>query len=212
MREKLRQEKTAELYSCMHDFSGDGIAIGLDEVGRGALAGPLAVGAVALKPQPRIFGLDDSKKLSPKRREELCSIIKHDCVAWAVAYILPKDIDKCGMASSLRAAFSKALQDCLAKLEDEPGAVLIDGNPLDLHAGEQSIVKGDGKCACIAAASIVAKVTRDSLMKEMSKEYPGYAFDTNKGYGSAQHIKAIRELGPTDMHRKTFLGNILQAV
>ena len=209
MREKLRQEKTAELYSCMHDFAGDGIAIGLDEVGRGALAGPLAVGAVALKPQPQIFGLDDSKKLTARRREELSAIIKHDCVAWAVAYILPKDIDECGMAASLKAAFSKALQDCMAKLESEPSAILIDGNPLHLHKNEQSIVKGDGKCACIAAASIVAKVSRDKLMVEKSQEYPGYAFESNKGYGSAQHINAIQTLGPTDMHRKTFLGNIL---
>ena len=209
MRDELRRQKTAELYSCMQDFAGEGIAIGLDEVGRGALAGPLAVGAVALKPQPQVFGLDDSKKLTPRRREELSEFIKQDCAAWTVAYILPQDIDKCGMAASLKSAFTKALKDCLAKLKQKPAAILIDGNPLNLGAGEVSIVKGDSKCACIAAASIVAKVARDALMVEWANEFSAYNFESNKGYGSAQHIKAIKSFGPCKLHRKSFLSNIV---
>lgn len=193
----------------MHEFASDGIAIGLDEVGRGALAGPLAVGAVALAPNPQIIGLDDSKKITPKRREELSKEIKNACLAWSVAYILPCDIDAFGMSASLHSAFAKALEDCTAKLSCKPNAVLIDGFPLHIHEHEHSLIKGDSKCACIAAASIVAKVARDNLMIVKAREFEGYAFEKNKGYGSAEHIAAIRKLGPSEIHRKTFLGNIL---
>ena len=189
----------------MQELSGGGVALGIDEVGRGALAGPLTVAAVALPAQPMVLGLDDSKKLTPKRREELSGQIRDTALAVGIAHVSPEEIDACGMAACLRVAMTRALQDCGI----EPDAVLIDGNPVHVHPLEQCVVKGDGKVACIAAASIVAKVTRDALMTELAKEYPEYGFEGNKGYGSAAHIATIKDRGPSPLHRMSFLGNIL---
>ncbi len=189
----------------MREVGGNGLVVGLDEVGRGALAGPLAVACVALPDNPQIIGLDDSKKLSPKRRVELAAQIEETALALGIAYIPPQEIDEMGMAASLRAAFSRAL---LASGVD-PDAVLVDGNPLHIHSRERNIIKGDGKVACIAAASIYAKVKRDGLMCQLDKTYPEYGFAQNKGYGTAAHIAAIQAVGPSDQHRKSFLGNIL---
>ena len=189
----------------MQELSGGGVALGIDEVGRGALAGPLTVAAVALPAQPMVLGLDDSKKLTPKRREELSGQIRDTALAVGIAHVSPEEIDACGMAACLRVAMTRALQDCGI----EPDAVLIDGNPVHVHPLEQCVVKGDGKVACIAAASIVAKVTRDALMTELANEYPEYGFEGNKGYGSAAHIAAIKDRGPSPLHRMSFLGNIL---
>lgn len=189
----------------MREIGGSGVIVGLDEVGRGSLAGPLTVCAVALPDEPQIIGLDDSKKLSPRRREELAAQVREQALAVGVAHVQPEEIDACGMAASLRVAMLRALHDTGL----EPDAVLVDGNPLHLHPAEVNVVKGDGKVACIAAASIVAKVTRDALMVELAGEYPAYGFDANKGYGTAGHIAAIRAQGPCAVHRQSFLGNIL---
>ena len=189
----------------MHDVGGEGIVVGLDEVGRGPLAGPLTVAAVALPDDPQIIGLDDSKKLSSKRREELAALIQEQALCVGIAHIEPQAIDACGMAVSLRVAFTRALAQCPL----EPDVVLVDGNPLHIHERERNIIKGDGKVACIAAASIVAKVTRDAFMVQMDARYPEYGFASNKGYGTAAHIAAIKEHGPCPLHRMSFLGNIL---
>ena len=204
-REELRRLKTLELYRYMDELSAGGVAAGLDEVGRGPLAGPLTVAAVVLPPEPQIVGLDDSKKISPKRREELALQIMDTALAFGIAHIEPAEIDACGMAASLRVCMLRALKAC----ELEPDCVLIDGNPLNIHPREHSVVKGDGKVACIAAASILAKVTRDHIMEAYALRYPAYGFESNKGYGSAAHIAAIREHGPCPLHRMSFLGKIL---
>ncbi len=198
----------------MHEYAGDGVIVGLDEVGRGALAGPLTVAAVALPFEPQVVGIDDSKKLSPKKREELASQIKEHAYGVGIAHIQPEEIDACGMSASLRTAFSRALEACRKDISERGraegiDAVLVDGNPIHIHENEISIVKGDGKIACIAAASIVAKVTRDALMYELDSQYPEYSFAKNKGYGTAEHCAAIRSEGPSKMHRRSFCTNIL---
>lgn len=198
----------------MRQVGGPGIVVGIDEVGRGALAGPLTVAAVALPDEPQVIGLDDSKKLSPKRREALAAEVGEVACGIGIAHIEPSEIDACGMAASLRVAMTRALRACEEDLVARgrgahADAVLVDGNPVHIHANETCIVKGDGKAACIAAASIVAKVTRDALMTEYAEEYPAYGFTSNKGYGSAAHIEAIKREGPCLLHRRSFLGNIL---
>ena len=197
----------------MREVGGLGIVVGIDEVGRGALAGPLTVAAVALPDEPQVVGIDDSKKLSPKRREAMAAQIREVALGVGICHIPPDEIDACGMAASLRVCMGRALAACerdIAARGNGSGAdaVLVDGNPIHLHANEKTIVKGDGKAACIAAASIVAKVTRDALMVEYAQSYPAYHFDSNKGYGSAAHIEALHELGPCELHRRSFLGNI----
>lgn len=197
----------------MREVGGPGIIVGIDEVGRGALAGPLTVAAVALPDEPQVVGIDDSKKLSPKRRETLAAQIREVALGVGICHIPPEEIDACGMAASLRVCMGRALAACerdIAARDNGSGAdaVLVDGNPIHLHANEKTIVKGDGKAACIAAASIVAKVTRDALMVEYAQSFPAYHFDSNKGYGSAAHIEALHELGPCMLHRRSFLGNI----
>lgn len=198
----------------MREVGGEGVVVGIDEVGRGALAGPLTVAAVALPDDPQIVGIDDSKKLSPKRREQLADQIREHALGIGVCHIQPDEIDACGMAASLRVAMGRALAACEEDVRargngEGADAVLIDGNPIHIHRNEVCIVKGDGKAACIAAASIVAKVTRDALMVELSEEFPPYGFERNKGYGAASHIAAIKSEGPGSCHRLSFLNNIL---
>ncbi len=189
----------------MEELGGCGIVAGLDEVGRGPLAGPLTCAAVILPREPMIVGLDDSKKISPKRREQLAVQILDTALAVGIAHVQPHEIDACGMAASLKVCMARALEAC----DMEPDAVLLDGNPLHFHPKETNVVKGDAKVACISAASIVAKVTRDKIMEGFAAEYPQYSFGSNKGYGSAAHIAAIREYGPCPLHRMSFLTKIL---
>lgn len=198
----------------MREVGGPGIVVGIDEVGRGSLAGPLTVGAVALPDEPQVIGIDDSKKLAPARRERLAAEIRQVALGVGLAHIPPDEIDAVGMAASLRVAMARALAACEADIRargngDGADAVLIDGNPVHVHEGEKCLVKGDGKVACIAAASIVAKVARDAYMVQMAGEYPAYHFESNKGYGSRAHIAALREHGPCALHRRSFLHNIL---
>ena len=160
------------------------------------------------------MGLDDSKKLSPKRREELATQVDELALGVGIAHVEPEEIDACGMAASLRVAMVRALTACKSDLaargnDDDIATVLIDGNPVHIHEGELCVVKGDGKIACIAAASIAAKVARDKLMCAYAQDYPAYGFEGNKGYGSAAHIAALKEHGASSIHRRSFLGNIL---
>ncbi len=196
---------TRDKYDLMHEMGGTGLVVGVDEVGRGAVAGPLTVGAVVLPDEPLVMGLDDSKRLTPARREALSREIRGVAIAVGIAHIPPEDIDRDGMAASLR----RAMQLAIADTGVSPDAVLIDGNPIHAHPKERCIVKGDARIACIAAASIVAKVTRDQLMVLSDSDYPGYGFVASKGYASPRHIAAIRERGLTDFHRASFCRGFL---
>lgn len=197
---RVAVEHTDALYARQLELAGDGIVVGIDEVGRGAVAGPLTVAAVALPLEPKIVGIDDSKKLQPRRREELAREVRRHALAIGLAHIPPADIDRDGMAASLRRAMLAALEDTGVV----PDVVLVDGNPMHLCAQELSVVHGDASVASIAAASVVAKVARDARMVAADVHYPGYGFASSKGYGSAEHIDAIRRLGLTDFHRVTF--------
>ena len=159
--------------------------------------------------EPIIEDLNDSKQIKPEKRSEIAGVIESAAIAWAVEYVEPAYIDQNGMTRALRRAFSGALKKIEAKGID-PDVVLVDGNPLHIHGREVNVVKGDAKCASIAAASIVAKVTRDALMCELSADYPGYDLQGNKGYGSPQHIEAIKELGTSPVHRKSFCRSFMQ--
>jgi ribonuclease HII len=166
----------------------------------------LTVAAVALPLEPLILGLNDSKKLSPKKRQELDRQIREVALAIGLAHIEPTDIDRTGMAASLRTAMAQAIEACCV----EPDLVLIDGRPMRVHHKERCIVKGDSSVACIAAASIVAKVCRDALMVERDADFPDFGFASNKGYASRDHIQAIQEHGLSPIHRVTFCENFLQ--
>jgi ribonuclease HII len=200
------ERRTRALYEQQYRAGAAARVIGVDEVGRGSVAGPLTVAAVSLPLEPPIFGLDDSKKLTAKRREELAVVIRESALAIGLAHIEPAIIDRIGMAAALRSAMVQAIEACGL----DPDLVLIDGNPVHVHAKERNIVKGDAKVACIAAASIVAKVTRDALMVEADALYPGYGFASNKGYAAPGHIEAIREKGLTPFHRESFCRNFFQ--
>lgn len=204
-REAAERERVQRMYELQWRMGGDGIVVGVDEVGRGALAGPLTVGAVALPKEPLVWGLNDSKKLSPQRREVLAGRIAEVALAIGIAHIPPESIDAVGMSCALRMAMKRAIEDTGV----DPDAVLIDGNPVHVHPREQTIVKGDAQVACIAAASIVAKVTRDHLMIAYDDTYPQYHLADCKGYGSAEHIQAIREFGLSPIHRVSFCGHFV---
>jgi ribonuclease HII len=204
--ERAERERVRAMYQLQAQMGGPGLVMGVDEVGRGAIAGPLTVGAVILPPEPIVWGLNDSKQLTPARREVLAARIAEVATAIGIAHVEPASIDAVGMASALRFAMAKAIEDAGV----EPDCVLIDGNPVHVHPKEKTLVKGDARIAAIAAASIVAKVTRDSIMVAYDEEYPGYHLAECKGYGSAAHIAAIRERGLTPIHRVSFCGNFLE--
>lgn len=180
--------------------AGVAVIAGLDEVGRGALAGPLTAAAVVLPNTPCIRGLDDSKRLTPARRERVAYSIRETALAASVAHVSAADLDLLGMTGALRRAMLAALDG----LGIEPGHVLLDGLPLGLVPRETAVVSGDSLVAAIAAASVIAKVERDALMGALAEEYPGYGFAVNKGYGTAEHLEAIDRLGLSPVHRKSF--------
>ncbi len=204
--EQAERERLASLYEYERALAagrGNGVIVGLDEVGRGPLAGPLAVGAVVLPFDSRIEGLNDSKQVKPEMREHIAEVVKRVAVAWTVEYIEPSDIDAAGMTASLLMAFRRAVTN-IEQAGVKPDVVLLDGNPLHLDAREVNVIKGDARCASIAAASIVAKVERDALMCRYAQQYPAYGFDSCKGYASAAHIEAIKRFGLTPIHRASF--------
>lgn len=210
--ERAERERLDGLYDVQEEIArerGGGLVVGVDEVGRGPVAGPLAAGAVVLPPEPRIAGLNDSKQVPPAERERIAAEIKRVALAWAVAYVEPAAIDAHGMTASLRTAFRAAIDE-VEKAAGPVGVVLVDGNPIHCDPREVCIVKGDATCASIAAASIVAKVERDALMVRLDGEYPGYGFASNKGYASEDHIEAIRERGLSPVHRVSFCTRFTQ--
>lgn len=200
------RERVQGMYDLQRELGGEGIVLGVDEVGRGSIAGPLTVCAVALPYDPVILGINDSKQLAPARREVLAAQIADVALAIGTCHIEPASIDAVGMAQALRLAMSGAIKDAGV----EPDCVLIDGNPMHLHPKEKTLVKGDARVAAIAAASIVAKVTRDHIMIAYDEEYPEYHLAECKGYASADHIAAIKAHGLTPIHRFSFCGNFLE--
>ncbi|MFR3596031.1 MULTISPECIES: ribonuclease HII [Enterocloster] len=183
------------------DFS---LICGIDEAGRGPLAGPVTAGAVILPKDCQILYLNDSKKLSEKRREELFTEIKEKAVAWCVKTASPARIDEINI---LQATY-EAMREAIAGLGVVPQLLLNDAvNIPQVEILQVPIIKGDAKSVSIAAASILAKVTRDHMMAEYDAIYPGYGFGKHKGYGTAAHIQALKELGPCPIHRRTFIKN-----
>lgn len=205
-RERAERDRVDVMYRTMAELGGSGVVVGVDEVGRGSVAGPLTVCAVCLPDEPRIWGVNDSKQLSPQKRCLLAARIAEVATAIGICHIPAARIDETGMARSLRAAVAGAVSDTGL----DPDCVLMDGNPLGAVPNERNVVHGDAKVACIAAASIVAKVTRDELMVELDAEYPGYHLAQSKGYASSEHIAAIREHGLSPIHRASFCGNFLE--
>lgn len=174
---------------------------GVDEVGRGCLAGPVVAAAVILDPNRPIKGLRDSKKLSAKKRDELAQEIKEKALAWSVAAMGPEVIDKINILQATLEAMKAAVE----KLPVEPDFVQVDGNKLPKWKWlSEAVVKGDDKVEWISAASIIAKTTRDGYMCKIAELYPQYGFEHHVGYGTAEHIKALKAYGPTPIHRKTF--------
>jgi len=175
---------------------------GVDEAGRGPLAGPVCAAAVILPPHLEIPGLDDSKKLTDKRRRELAPIIKEQALAYGIAFATHEEIDQINI---LQATFL-AMDRAIAQLEGKADFALIDGNrEKDFGIPVQTVVKGDSLSANIAAASVLAKVTRDDYMDEMAKQYPQYGFEIHKGYGTKAHYEALRTYGHCAIHRLSFL-------
>ena len=198
-----------ELLLCPSAKPGDwfpGIPVsavaGIDEAGRGCLAGPVVAAAVILPAELVIDGLNDSKKLTDKKRRELYDVITQNAVSYGIAMASEREIDEINI---LQATFL-AMQRAIDKLDVRPDLALIDGNRAkDFGLPVRTIVKGDSLSASIAAASILAKVTRDRLMEELDEAYPQYGFAVHKGYGTKRHYEALREYGPCPIHRRTFL-------
>ena len=193
-----------EMFTYERQFAAFTAICGIDEVGRGPLAGPVVAGAVILPKGCDILYLNDSKKLSAKMRDKLYDEIMEKAVAVGIGYASEKRIDEINILNATYEAMREAIEKCGIK----PDILLNDAVTIPGVSFKQvPIIKGDAKSASIAAASIVAKVTRDRLMEEMDKTYPGYGFASNKGYGSAEHIAALKTIGPCEIHRRTFIGN-----
>lgn len=188
------------------EYEACGYICGIDEVGRGPLAGPVVAGAVILPKDCNILYINDSKKLSEKKREELYDIIMEQAVATGIGMVGPGRIDEINI---LQATY-EAMREAIHNLSVTPDILLNDAVTIPMVDIKQvPIIKGDAKSQSIAAASIVAKVTRDHLMEEYDKLYPEYGFAKHKGYGTAAHIKAIKEYGPCPIHRRTFIKNFI---
>ena len=189
-------------YEQKHVDEGFEIICGVDEAGRGPLAGPVCAAAVILPLNIDIPGLNDSKKLTDKKRRELFPIICEKAIAYSIAFADHKEIDEYNILQATFLAMERAIRG----LKVKPDYILVDGNRAkDFGIPVETIIGGDGKSANIAAASILAKVTRDDYMIEMAHIYPNYGFDVHKGYGTKVHYSAINENGPTPIHRMTFL-------
>jgi ribonuclease HII len=181
--------------------SGAKVIAGLDEVGRGALIGPVSASAVILPRDCKLEGLRDSKLISPKKRERIADEIKAQAIAWSVAHVPAAEIDRTNIAAATEMAMYEAIHGLAPVM---PDLLLIDAVAVDIPILQISIIHGDAISGSIAAASIVAKVTRDALMEELDAQYPGYGIGQHRGYGTAEHLKALEKLGPTPLHRMSF--------
>lgn len=183
----------------------------IDEVGRGCLAGSVVTCAVIMPQDLLIEGVNDSKKLTPKKRDQLFDIIKEKAIAIGIGEIDCTKVDEINIKNATKLAMIQAVANLRDKDGNQiiPDYLLIDAEKLDMNIPQLNIIKGDAKCHGIAAASIIAKVTRDRQMEELDKIYPEYKFAKNKGYGTKDHVQALHEYGPADIHRITFLKKIL---
>lgn len=205
-RERLEEMKKPE--ALLHARGYRYIA-GVDEVGRGPLAGPVVAAAVVLPEDFNVLGVDDSKKLSEKKREELYDAILEGCLAYGIGMADHQVIDEINILQATK----KAMREAIARCEEMLGGLdylIFDAVTIeDLKLPQEAVVKGDAKVLAVAAASIVAKVTRDRMMEEYDNIFPGYGFASNKGYGSAEHIAALKKLGATPIHRQSFIKNFI---
>ena len=210
-KELLREEKEQELIDKYEEMSvyekecfaeGKHLVCGIDEAGRGPLAGPVVAAACILDPEKPIYGLDDSKKLTARKREQLYDEIVVKAKCFCIVRVEPKEIDEVNILNATK----NAMRACVERMAIRPDILLIDAVNLTGTGIEvKPIIKGDAKSNSIAAASILAKVSRDRIMDEYDKEFPGYGFAKHKGYGTAAHYAAIRELGKSPIHRESFL-------
>ncbi len=202
-KELSRTEKMKEYEKKYASFS---YICGIDEVGRGPLAGPVVAGAVILPKDCDILYLNDSKQLSEKKREELYALIMEKALATGLGVVVPERIDEINI---LQATY-EAMRQAIGKLKHKPQLLLNDAVTIPgVSIKQVPIIKGDAKSISIAAASIIAKVTRDRMMVEYDRTYPQYGFASNKGYGAKAHIEAIKKFGPTPIHRRSFIGNFV---
>ena len=202
---KLEKERarieTMKVYE--KEYESHGWICGIDEVGRGPLCGPVVASAVILPKDCQILYLNDSKKLSEKKREELYDVIMEQAIAVGVGMASPQRIDEINILEATK----KCMKNAVESLKISPEMVFVDALTLDVSFPQQSIIKGDAKSYSIGSASIIAKVYRDNLMEEYAKIYPEYGFEKHKGYGTKAHIDAIKENGPCLIHRRTFIKN-----
>lgn len=219
---QMQREKLAHMRVREDQLRAEGYKYiaGVDEVGRGPLAGPVVTAAVVLPEDFDVLGIDDSKKLSEKKREELFDIIMERAVAVGIGEASEKTIDEINILQATKIAMRKAVENCDAKLKAKLAAcgeaddtaidyVLFDAMKIDeIEKPQESIIKGDANILAIAAASIIAKVTRDRMMVEYDEQYPGYAFAKNKGYGTKAHYEGLHAQGMCPIHRRTFLKNL----
>lgn len=204
---KKEKERTERMKQYEYQYAQSAFICGIDEVGRGPLAGPVVAGAVILPKDCDILYLNDSKKLSEKKREELYDVIMEKAVAAAVGYASPERIDKINI---LQATY-EAMREAISGLAVQPDLLLNDAVTIPgVGIRQVPIIKGDAKSISIAAASIIAKVTRDRLMAEYDTVFPRYGFAANKGYGSEAHIAALKQYGPCPIHRRSFIGHFVE--
>ena len=200
------QERMYELFAYEREYAAYQAICGIDEVGRGPLAGPVVASAVILPKDCDILYINDSKKLSEKKREMLYDEIMEKAVAVGIGIVGPERIDEINI---LQATY-EAMREAICKLSVQPDLLLNDAVKIPgVDLPQVSIIKGDAKSASIGAASIIAKVTRDRMMVEYDHIFPEYGFAANKGYGTATHVAALKELGPTPIHRRSFIGNFV---
>ena len=191
------------IYEQKHYDNGAKWVAGVDEVGRGPLAGPVVCCAVIMPKDDFIEGVDDSKKLTEKKREALYDIIKQKAIAYCIKEISQEEIDQINILEAVKKCMTEAVEG----LSIKPDITLVDGVDTHLSINAEYLTKGDSKSYTIGCASILAKVYRDRLMSEYAKEYPEYGFEKHKGYGTKFHIDTIKEIGPCKLHRKTFIKN-----
>lgn len=208
---KKQQERLKEMKARETELHRQGYVniAGVDEVGRGPLAGPVVAAAVVLPEDFDVLGIDDSKKLSEKRREELFDVILEKAVAWGIGMADHSTIDEINILQATKLAMKDAIADLSGKLEGIDYVIFDAVKINDLKLPQEAVIKGDSKILAVAAASIVAKVTRDRMMVAYAEEYPGYGFEKNKGYGTKQHYEGIVRQGICPIHRKTFLKKVL---
>lgn len=209
--EEIERLKRLKQYESNLVKEGISLVCGIDEAGRGPLAGPVSVGAVVMKPDSMLEWVNDSKKVTERRREILYDRIIEDSLAWSVQLISQQEIDELNILQATKKGLNLAVKDIIEQLKKKPDLVIVDAlREIDTcNIPYQSIIKGDANCYSISCASILAKVTRDRVMREWDEIYPQYGFAKNKGYGTSAHIDAIKEYGPCPLHRNSFIKNFI---